>query len=106
MRSAQWISRRQFFDLFVGAAAVTIGSVRVDAAQSRAVSPHLLQLSAYPLDVETPLEALTSYLTPNDLFFVRSHWTPTRVDPAAWSRRSTGASKSKKHSRTRSLPTT
>jgi len=85
MRSPQWISRRQFFDLFIGAAAVTIGSVRVDAAQSRAVSPHLLQLSAYPLDVETPLEALTSYLTPNDLFFVRSHWTPTRVDPAAWS---------------------
>ena len=85
MQSAQWISRRQFFDVFIGAAAITIGPVRVDAAQSRSAPPHLLQLSAYPLDVETPLEALTSYLTPNDLFFVRTHWTPMRVDPATWS---------------------
>src|SRR5678815_5809614 len=83
MRFGARINRRQFFDLLVGAAAMYAGSSTIDAAQSPA--RHLLQLSGYPLDLETPLEALTSYLTPNDLFFVRTHWTPTRVDPAMWS---------------------
>jgi DMSO/TMAO reductase YedYZ molybdopterin-dependent catalytic subunit len=77
------INRRQFFDVLIGTAAMCAGSSTVDGAQSEA--RHLLQLSGYPLDLETPLEALTSYLTPNDLFFVRTHWTPTRVDPAMWS---------------------
>src|SRR5262249_41025918 len=27
---------------------------------------------------------MTSYLTPNDLFFVRHHWVPTLPDKAAW----------------------
>jgi DMSO/TMAO reductase YedYZ molybdopterin-dependent catalytic subunit len=82
MRDAR-INRRQFFDVLVGAAAICAGSSTIDGAQSGA--RRLLQLSGYPLDLETPLDALTSYLTPNDLFFVRTHWTPTRVDPAMWS---------------------
>lgn len=36
----------------------------------------MLQVNGYPLNAETPLELLTDYLTPNDLFFVRSHWIP------------------------------
>jgi DMSO/TMAO reductase YedYZ molybdopterin-dependent catalytic subunit len=84
MQLASRINRRRFLDLLIGAAAAA-GSTSIDAAQSAAASRRLLQLSAYPLDVETPLDALTSYLTPNDLFFVRTHWTPTRVDPANWS---------------------
>jgi DMSO/TMAO reductase YedYZ molybdopterin-dependent catalytic subunit len=77
------INRRQFFDVLVGAAAMCAGSSTINAAQSGA--RQLLQLSGHPLDLETPLEALTSYLTPNDLFFVRTHWTPIRIDPAMWS---------------------
>ncbi len=46
--------------------------------------PHLLQMNGYPTDAETPLDLLTSYLTPNDLFFVRHHWVPRNVDPATW----------------------
>jgi sulfite oxidase len=85
MRIGPRMNRRQFLELCVGAVATTAGSSRLDAAESQGGSRHLLQLNAYPLDVETPLEALTSYLTPNDLFFVRTHWTPARVDPAIWS---------------------
>jgi DMSO/TMAO reductase YedYZ molybdopterin-dependent catalytic subunit len=44
----------------------------------------LLQVNGYAVDAETPLDALTTYLTPNDLFFVRSHWVPQLPDKAAW----------------------
>ncbi len=44
----------------------------------------LLQMSGYPIDAETPLDALTSYLTPRDLFFVRHHWNPVFPDPKTW----------------------
>src|SRR6266542_202255 len=36
----------------------------------------MLQLNGYAIDAETPLDALTTYITPNDLFFVRHHWNP------------------------------
>jgi sulfite oxidase len=36
----------------------------------------MLQLNGYAIDAETPLDALTSYITPNDLLFVRHHWNP------------------------------
>jgi len=44
----------------------------------------LLQVNAYAADAETPLDALTTYLTPNDLFFVRHHWVPQLPDKASW----------------------
>lgn len=49
-----------------------------------ATEPHLLQLGGYPLNAETPLELLTDYLTPVELFFVRSHWIPRMPDPKTW----------------------
>ena len=50
-----------------------------------AVMPkRLLQMNGYPLNLETPLELLTDYLTPNDLFFVRSHWIPRMPDLKTW----------------------
>ena len=52
------INRRQFFDVLVGAAAICAGSSTIDGAQSGA--RRLLQLSGYPLDLETPLEKLAS----------------------------------------------
>jgi len=72
------IDRRRFFLL---AAAPLL------AAQKAAV-PHareaLLQLNGYAVNAETPLELLTEYLTPNELFFVRSHWIPRTPDPKRW----------------------
>ena len=44
----------------------------------------MLQLNGYAVDAETPLELLTDYLTPNELFFVRSHWIPRTPDPKTW----------------------
>ncbi|MEP6993524.1 MAG: sulfite oxidase [Acidobacteriota bacterium] len=41
-------------------------------------------MSGYPVDAETPLDALTSYITPNDIFFVRHHWNPVFPDPERW----------------------
>jgi sulfite oxidase len=48
------------------------------------LAPHLLQMNGYPLNAETPLELLTDYLTPNELFFVRSHWIPRMPDAKTW----------------------
>lgn len=44
----------------------------------------MLQTNGYPLNAETPLELLTDYLTPNDIFFVRSHWIPRMPDSKTW----------------------
>ena len=68
-------SRRRFLSAaaIVGAAATLPGSRR-----------RLLQRSGYPLDAETPLDLLTSYVTPNDLFFVRHHWNPSFPSPDGW----------------------
>ncbi len=44
----------------------------------------LLQVNGYAVDAETPLDLMTSYLTPNDLFFVRHHWIPQLPDKSAW----------------------
>src|SRR5260370_33562281 len=57
------------------------------AAQKAAV-PHaresMLQMNGYAVNAETPLELLTDYVTPNELFFVRSHWIPRTPDPKPW----------------------
>lgn len=54
------------------------------AALLSAAERRLLQMNGYPLDAETPLDLLTDYLTPVDLFFVRSHWIPRLPDPKTW----------------------
>ncbi len=61
------MSRRGFLVAAAGAAA---------ASALPAPRRRLLQMNGYPIDAETPLDALTTYLTPNDLFFVRHHWNP------------------------------
>ncbi len=69
------MSRRGF--LFAAAGAAIVGAVPVPRRR-------LLQLNGYPIDAETPLDLLTTYVTPNDLFFVRHHWNPVLSDPASW----------------------
>lgn len=54
------------------------------AALAEAAEKHMLQMGGYPLNAETPLELLTDFLTPNELFFVRSHWIPRMPDPKTW----------------------
>ena len=74
-------TRREFLALLAGAAALPS---RVAFAAGQGGRAHLLQMNAFPLDVETPLDLLTTYLTPNELFFVRSHWNSAPVDQANW----------------------
>jgi DMSO/TMAO reductase YedYZ molybdopterin-dependent catalytic subunit len=69
------MSRRGFLVAAAGAAA---------ASALPAPRRRLLQMNGYPIDAETPLDALTSYLTPNDLFFVRHHWNPVFPEPGKW----------------------
>ncbi len=46
--------------------------------------PGLIVRSTQPLDAETPVEAFDRFLTPNRLFFVRSHFGPPAVGLAPW----------------------
>jgi DMSO/TMAO reductase YedYZ molybdopterin-dependent catalytic subunit len=53
-------------------------------AQGAAFAERRLVRSARPQDIETPVVLLDSWVTPNDLFYVRSHlYTPT-VNPESW----------------------
>jgi sulfite oxidase len=78
------MNRRQF----LGAALLaTMAPRRIMADVLKTPPPskrHLLQLNTYAQDAETPLEELTTYLTPNDLFFVRNHWVPALPSPGNW----------------------
>lgn len=69
------IDRRSFFRL---------AAVAPFAASALAAEPHLLQMNGYPVNAETPLELLTDYLTPNEIFFVRSHWIPRMPNLTTW----------------------
>jgi DMSO/TMAO reductase YedYZ molybdopterin-dependent catalytic subunit len=58
-------------------------------AAQKTATPHvresMLQMNGYAVNAETPLALLTDYVTPNELFFVRSHWIPRTPDPKKWS---------------------
>ncbi|HEX8171252.1 MAG TPA: sulfite oxidase [Thermoanaerobaculia bacterium] len=54
------------------------------AAVLAATQPRMLQMNGYPINAETPLDLLTDYLTPIELFFVRSHWVPRMPDLKTW----------------------
>ena len=71
------------------AAAAQLGFVaclpRLSGAQSAiAKDPRLISRSARPIDLETPVALLDSFLTPAPSFFVRSHMSVPQVDEATW----------------------
>ena len=70
-------TRRQFLKASLAAVLFAAGSAEAD--QER-----LIVRSPRPQDFETPLEYLDSYLTPNEVFFVRSHFGPPVIDPGQW----------------------
>jgi DMSO/TMAO reductase YedYZ molybdopterin-dependent catalytic subunit len=47
-------------------------------------SSRLVIRSENPQDFETPIELLNTWITPNDLFYVRSHLYTPRVDAKEW----------------------
>jgi sulfite oxidase len=80
----QPVSRREFLDRAVGAALVSPWLQATPKPRVERSSRRMIQMGGYPINAETPLDALTSYLTPNDLFFVRSHWVPNPPNPKTW----------------------
>lgn len=76
------LNRRSFLTLT--ASLVPAATLRALAQSDQTPVRRLLQMNAYALDVETPLDLLTDYLTPNELFFIRHHWRPIPIDPNAW----------------------
>jgi sulfite oxidase len=44
----------------------------------------LIVRSASPQNLETPIHLLNTWITPNDLFYVRSHQSTPRIDLAQW----------------------
>src|ERR1044072_4948249 len=78
------MDRRSFLKLVALSAAGGLQPVRSLSAQVVERRKRLLQLNAYALDAETPLDLLTSYITPNDPFFIRSHYLPSRLDSSRW----------------------
>ena len=76
------LSRRHFILTGAGGLLVTPS---LSAHQPAASAPgRMLQMNGYPINAETPLDLLTTYLTPNDLFFVRHHWNPVLPDRRQW----------------------
>ncbi len=82
------VSRR---DILRTAAAATLAAglpgLRISSALADAPKePELIVRSLRPLDLETPVEVFDRYLTPNRLFFIRSHFGAPAVDLVApWS---------------------
>jgi len=89
------ISRRGFLARAAGGLAIALTAGRVWAPQdvvqtadrgSDGPAP-LITRVARPLDAETPVEVFASYLTPNERFFVRSHFGPPasgQIDEGVW----------------------
>jgi DMSO/TMAO reductase YedYZ molybdopterin-dependent catalytic subunit len=80
------ISRREAIALAVASAGSLIGARRSASATQppAASSTRLLIRNARPLDAEAPLDALRTFETTNDLFFVRSHHVLPKDLPASW----------------------
>jgi DMSO/TMAO reductase YedYZ molybdopterin-dependent catalytic subunit len=81
------VTRRSFFDAtlraIIGAAFVGRDGLAALAQQASSSGP-LIVHSARPQDLETPVNLLTSWITPNDLFYVRSHFYTPTIDEAQW----------------------
>ena len=88
------IARRSFLDLIVRAGAATAAVSFVPSrelfAQEGHVSEQLIVHSARPQDFETPAHLLMSWITPNELFFVRSHFYTPSIQEGTWALRVDG----------------
>ena len=57
---------------------------QTQTAAQRYGKDKLIVRSMRPPDFETPVALLDSFITPNDLFYVRSHMPVPQVDAATW----------------------
>jgi DMSO/TMAO reductase YedYZ molybdopterin-dependent catalytic subunit len=81
------VTRRRFLDaaLRAGAGSALVGVDGLAAlAQQDGRQDALIVHSARPQDLETPAHLLTSWITPNELFYVRSHFYTPTIREDAW----------------------
>ncbi len=74
-------SRREFLALAAASAllpAPALGQQRINGKE------RLIVRSLRPEDLETPVELLNSFITPNDLFYVRHHLPAPQTDANGW----------------------
>ena len=91
MRVHRWPaaqSRRSFLSRVCSVAAATtiygLFPARALLGQGEVAKQRLIVRSGRPQDLETPAQLLDSWITPNDLFYVRSHFYTPTIDPDAW----------------------
>src|SRR5690349_15775117 len=89
LRVEESTSRRQWLRAAAGTVALggawSPGARRVWGADPPGVGETpLIVRSTRPLDLETPVEVFDRFLTPNELFFVRSHFGAPAVSLAPW----------------------
>jgi len=77
-------SRRSFLHRALAGSAIPLLARSAGAEDGSGPGPGLIVRSTRPLDAETPVEAFDRFLTPNRLFFVRSHFGPPAVGLAPW----------------------
>src|SRR6266496_6276489 len=80
------ISRRRFF-AWVAATGMAALRPALESglhAQSVVSKDRLIVRSVRPQDLETPVSLLDSWITPNNLFYVRSHLYSPEIDPQKW----------------------
>jgi sulfite oxidase len=81
------LSRREWLRRSTATAVVTAGGIPARALVHGAAiedEPGLIVRSRRPLDLETSVEAFDDWLTPNRLFFVRSHLGEPTVELDTW----------------------
>ena len=85
------ITRRGFL-IASGGFALAAGRLHASALAQTPPAPHpvpaksrLIVRTPRPINLEAPLEALTDYLTPDAVFFVRNNYDGAPIDPAQWS---------------------
>ena len=78
-------SRREFLHrALAGSSLPWVAGSRWLRASLEGAEPDLIVRSTRPLDAETPVEVFDRFLTPNRLFFVRSHFGPPAVGLSPW----------------------
>lgn len=89
------IDRRAFLRAAAGAGAALLapGALGRLAAQAggEAGTPRLIARQQNPDNLEFPFASLNTFLTPNNLFYVRNHFAAPNLDAGAWRLRVEGA---------------
>jgi DMSO/TMAO reductase YedYZ molybdopterin-dependent catalytic subunit len=79
------LARRDFLRATgAGISALALGTGAISQAPGEADDHGLILRERAPENMESPFASLESFLTPNDKFYIRSHFAQARLDKAMW----------------------